>query len=431
MRIAILSSFQDFNAGYSLSSVVSDQITALRRHGHDVVLFVSEQYNHAHDVNLPEGIVVQKMVPFGHLVDYQSLDEITVAGRTLAALTDVFLTETLVDFDVAITHDWIFTGWFLPYAIGVRNASKKLPHVRWAHWIHSVPCPQGRDWWDIKFYGPNHKIIFPNRSDAEYVRERFKAVPNDVRVIPHIRDLRSLAGFCSETCRFIDDVPNVMQADVVMVYPASTDRLAAKRTNVILQIAAAAKRRCLSVCCVICNQWATGRQRQEDLAKYMSMAEAFDLKGGEEFVFTSLWDEKYATGIPHRMVWELLQCANLFVFPTQEESFGLVAPEAALAGNFLVLNQSLPCLAEIFRNEGMYAHFGSHCLGHDPSKDPRWTGMPEMEAWVHYIDEIAGKAFAGMRLDKSVMTKSFVRRLYNWDAVYMQHYQPFLEEEMA
>jgi len=273
--------------------------------------------------------------------------------------TAVLLEKELADFDFAFTHDFIFTGWFMPYGLACQKASPKLPNLRWLHWIHSVPTA-GSDWWNIREYGKHHKIIYPNKTDAIRAAEMYRGTLEDVRVIHHIKDLRTWFDFKQETQDFITDFPAVMQADVVQIYPASTDRLTSKRVHEVMLIFKEIKAKGFSICLVIANQWATGRQRKEDVNRYRQIASRNGLKVDEEVIFTSEWRPEYATGLPKEIVRELFLCSNLFIFPTREESFGLVAPEAALSGVLMVLNKSLQMQFEVNGYQGLYFDFGSY-----------------------------------------------------------------------
>ena len=165
-------------------------------------------------------------------------------------------------------------------------------------------------------------MVFPNRTDAGLVAAQYRGDPEDVVVIPHIKDLRSFWDFNAETCRFIEEHPEIMAADVVQLLPASADRLWHKRVDVVISIFGALKRLGLSVCLVVANQWATGRGRKEELKTYQGLARDEGLEWGEEVVFTSEFGEKYEKGISKTMIRELFLCSNLFVFPTHHESFG-------------------------------------------------------------------------------------------------------------
>jgi len=238
MKIAIMTNFQEFLPGYSLTGIVKDQITMLRRHG-----------------------------PPEH--------------KMTAKATAKVLKEELSRFDMVWTHDWIFTGWNVPYGLGCQLAWPDMPGTAWLHWIHSVPS-HSRDFWQIRAYGPRAKIVFPNRTDALLVAEQFKGEIDDVRPIHHIKDLRTFYDFSADTWRLIDLVPQVMSADVVQVLPASADRLSAKRVKEVITIFGHINRRVNEVCLLIANQWATERQHKEDIAKYYEHAKACGLEPGRD-----------------------------------------------------------------------------------------------------------------------------------------------------
>lgn len=417
-NIAIMTNFMDFHPGYSLTGIVQDQCTMLNKFGHNVHVFVNEQYNPKYDTDEMKKVATfHKLVPFTHLKDYTSEASLSSDHKVYSNNVKKMLIDQFKELDVnhVFTHDWLFTGWNLPYAEGIRKASPQLPDVRWFHWIHSVPSVM-RDWWQIKKYGPAHKIIFPNQTERIRVAEQYRGEIDDVRIIPHIKDLRTWFEFDSETCRFIDDHPGVMQAEFVQVYPASTDRLTAKRVDSVIGIFGQLKQRGHNVCLVIANQWATGRERKEDVEKYYKIAETAGLNRDEEFIFTSEWDEKYATGITRRMLRELQLCSSLFIYPTREESFGLVGPEAALVGVFMCLNKSLTMMYEVFGHEGLYFDFGSHHQNFEP---------PEVQA---YHRDLATIILGRYMQNEAILTKSYCRRTYNYDALYLNVYEPLMSE---
>lgn len=414
-NVAILTNFMDFNPGYSLTGIVNDQAIMLDKYDHTVHLFVNEQYNPKYDIPIP--VTYHKVVPFTHLKDYRKEGELTADHKQYSNNVKMMLVDKFKELgiDYAFSHDWIFTGWNLPYAEGIRKASPELPDIRWFHWIHSVPSIMS-DWWQIKRYGPNHKIIFPNQTERIRVAEQYRGDIDDVRVIPHIKDLRTWYEFDEETCRFIDDFPGVMQADFIQVYPASTDRLSAKRVDAVIGVFGQIKKRGHSVCLVVANQWATGRQRKEDVEKYYKIAKTAGLERDHDFIFTSEWTEEYATGIPRKILRELQLCSNLFIYPTREESFGLVGPEAALAGPLVCLNRSLTMMYEVFGHEGLYFEFGSHHTNFEP---------PEIQA---YYRDLATIILGRISQNESVLTKSYCRKTYNFDALYLNVYEPLMSE---
>jgi len=423
MKVAILTpAFTDLNPGYSLTGIVKDQAHMLRRHGHEVDIFVSEIYN-GEEI---EGL--QKKIPFGRLIDYKTIKDFglihpedfsgedVAVHTTLPERTAVCLSKELQGYDRVFTHDWVFTGWNLPYYMGLKVASKQssLSRVRWLHWVHSVPGHKF-DWWNIEDLGRYHKIVYPNRTDRERCAEAFRGTWEDVRTIPHIKDIRILNRFVPASWEFIDKHPEVLQSNVVQIYPASVDRLEHKRVREVILTMKYIKSLGHSVCLVIANQWATGRQQKQDVEEYKSMA----LNNGltlKEVVFTSDFKPEYEVGIPQDMLVDLFHCSNLFLFPTISETFGLVLPEAILSGGVLpVLNLDLDMMKEISGGRGLFFQFGSY---------NRTITHQNEDA---YYRAIAAIIVERMGEEESLAARTMCRTTYNMDVLYNKVYAPIME----
>ncbi len=425
MKIAILTNFNDFCEGYSLSGIVLDQCIMLKKYGHKVDIFVSEVFN---ETTIPEfiknNVTLHKEITNTDLIDYESIKDISAKHKVVINSVVVTLKKTLSDMDIVFSHDFIFTGWNLPYAMALMKVTRELEHVRFMSWIHSIPSLQ-RDWWNVKMYGRNHKIIYPNNTDRLRVAEQFKGVINDVRYIHHIKDLRTWFDFGENTCGLIDKHPKIMQSDIVQIYPASVDRLKSKGVREVILIFSKLKKMGQSVCLVIANQWATGTQQKQDINEYKKIAQRNGLltetgigtsAKDAEVIFTSDFRQEYEVGIPKRMLRELFQCSNLFIFPTREESFGLVVPEAAHAGVFMVLNKSLDMLVEISGLNGLHCDFGS------------FQRQFKADNEDNYFTAIAAIIVGRLRENETIRLKTFVRQKYNMDYLYLTQYLPIMNE---
>lgn len=413
-KVAILTTFQEFIPGYSLTGIVADQVKMLNRYDHEVHLFVNENFTDKKYAS-PEGAIIEKKIPFAHLVDYKSAQNISAEHQQVIEKTVDVLTEALKDVNVVFTHDFIFTGWNVPYGIALKEVGRRLPNTRWLHWIHSVPSVQS-DWWEIKTWGKMHKIIYPNETERTRVAEQYRGWDDDVRVIPHIKDARTWFDFSEDTCKFIDKYPNVMQADIIQILPASVDRLEAKRVKEVANIFGHLKTSLAnSVCLVVANQWATTKQHKENIENYKAAGQQIGLQPGVDYIFTSDFGKEYEVGISKRMVRELFLLSNLFIFPTREESFGLVVPEAALSGCFLVLNKSLQMQIEISGNRAKYFDFGSHHMNFE---------IPSPGYWL----DLAKIILARMNENESIKMQTFARQRYNMDSLYRKYYAPVMKE---
>lgn len=414
MKFAIFTTFQEFNPGYSLTGIVKDQITMLTREGHEVDLYVSERYN-GEEV---EGARICPVIPFTHLKDYKTKKDLTSEHAEIVDRMKTLLLDEGSHYDMIWTHDLVFTGWNMPYALGIQGAAQhphKLVDVRWLHWIHSVPSPMF-DWWEIRQYGRFHKLVFPNKSDALRVAEQYRGELSDVEVIPHIKDIRSWNDFSQEAWDFIDDHPMALHADYVQVFPASVDRLRAKKVDDVILIFSKLKRRGMKVCLIVANQWATGTQQKQDVDQFLKIARRNGLVPGEEVIFTSTWRQpQYDTGIPKRLLRELMSLSNLFIFPTQEESFGLVVPEVSLSsGALMVLNKSLEMQMEISGWTTLYFDFGSYRRIHNVTNED------------NYFQGVADVIMYRMQRNESLLHRTFCRKAYNMDRLYHEIYQPII-----
>jgi len=207
-----------------------------------------------------------------------------------------------------------------------------------------------------------------------------------------------------------------MTADIVQILPASVDRLESKRVREVCKIVAGLKKQGRSVFLAVANQWATGRQQKQDADKFRIEAVRAGLTDQVEFCFTSDFESPtFDVGIPQHMIRELGLLCNLFIFPTREESFGLVVPEAALAGCFLVLNKSLQMQIEVSGNAGIYFDFGSFHQEHNIVSDK-------------YFDDIGFVIAGRMKENEALMAKTFARQTYNMDALYHKSYFPAMAE---
>jgi len=425
MKIALMTNFSKFQPYYSLTYVVKDTAEMLTRFGHEVHLFVSDKWRDSEDQFAP-GVILEKKVPFGHLKDYEPQSTELTADHTMLRnnTAQMYRKELSDGYDLAITEDFVFQNWNKPYGLAIQDATKDLPNVRWLHRIHSVPTVM-TEWWNIRNYGNRHKLVYPNKTDALRVAEMYKGWLEDVRVIPHIKDLRTWFEFGKDSRDIIDWCPQIMQADIVQIYPCSVDRLHAKRLDQVIGIIAGIKKQMRSVCLVVIPQWCTGDKQRATLEQYKVLATKQGLDIGTDIIFTPDYPgdpKRFAVGVDRRVIRELHLCSNLFIFPTDHETFGLVLPEASLTGcPITVLNRSLSMMPEIAGYNGLFFDFGSYTQKVDRP----------VEMISAFLDDVSKIVLGEYNHNSAIQTKTWMRQKYNMDRIYHHYYAPILAESKS
>lgn len=422
-KVAIVTTFQKFDPWYSLTGIVKDQVRMLKEYGNDVFIIVNERFNGDESEFQDPNVKLLKKLPFAHLKDYQNNDPLTEDHQLVAEKTAQAMSEIIDEYGIetVFTHDIVFTGWNKVYAEGLKKLNGKTPGVVWMHWVHSIPT-RFSDWWIMAEYGPGHSIIYPNKTDIVRVAENYRTNTSNVKIIPHIKDIRIMFDFDDAACELIDTYPALMQADVVQVYPASSDRFDAKRVQEVMRIFGYIKSMGHSVCLLIANQWATTQQHYANLKEFYNLARSYGLEPGKDFIFSSLFarqdgTQPYKVGVPSKILSQLMMLSNLFIFPTREETFGLVLPEVSLAsGALCVLNRSLQMMSEVGGGNTLYFEFGSYTHNHT------------VEDKDEYLRLVALIIMGRMQQNDGILTRTFMRKKYNYDNLYAKYYAPIMAE---
>lgn len=415
MRIAILTNFLKAQPEYALYNVAIAQADALAHHGNDVVLFVREGYVQGQPLPQRFKATIEPIIPQSTLIDYRDENISENHQEYVNKLSGLFAAE-LPKFDAVLTHDFVFTGWNLPYFLALEKTRYETKKQRFLHWIHSVPG-FNRSWWYLRRLGEdNHRLVYPNRTDSLRVANFYNTTRDKVLYIPHIVDLRHLFTFDEAVLDFLDDFPQLMTSSVVQIYPASSDRLQAKGIRELILIFARIKERGYDVFLMIANQHADRPDVQEKIDHYIRLGTRNGLKYREDFVFTSEENGAFRGGVPKSTLMQLNMFANLFIYPTREESFGLVGPEVSLCSGALpILNKSLPVLSEVAGMNGIAADFGSY----------RVEWRPKDEAG--YFNALAGQICSQIYAEEGIKTRLWYKRMLNRDVVYDRYYVPILE----
>lgn len=417
-KIAILTTFWEYNHSFSLTGVVDQQLKALVKYDYQPVLFVLTNFNDEDKV--PKGVEIRK-IP-------QIILEPYGAGNTDKLEEDsdkvkLALEEQMADISVCLAHDIIFINTYLPYNIGVRKAiAGKCSHVKWLHWMHSGPSfatLNGSVWDNLHTLPENSKLVYMNNTDVVRAAEHYHILPKDVRVISNPMDIREIYDFHPLTKELIEE-NDLMKPDYLAVYPLSTTRMddAGKKLRKAIWIMAEIKKRGNSVAFVIPNAHANAQNEKDEIERMYQFAYE---KGMErrELIFTSLHNTpKYELGVPHKVVTDLFLLSNLFIFPSHSENCPLVLLEAMAGKSLLVLNGDFPAFYEFGGENALYFRFGSTVA---PSPE-----FPDGEG--KYYSDIAILVESEMNQNKAVKAQTKIRQRFNIDYVFKHQLEPAIRE---
>lgn len=318
-KVGILTTFTGSDEAYSLVVVVKTQIQMLLDAGYNPVLFAAPSFTGG---GIWERIEIRRVT----LEDF---------GGQIA------------DIDVMLCHDILFLSQHKQWAELVRKLAPEFPKLRWLHWQHS----RG-DHAPIEPM-PNSDFCYPNTGDLAHVAQINSTDAAHVHYIPHPLDFGYL-GWPELAIRIAEDY-NFPFADVSMIYPTRLDRQ--KQVEKATRVFAGLKRAGKSVCLLVADAYATGDRFKDYKADCIKLAQEQGLTD-KEFAFLGEVYPECMFATPRTVVKALFEMSNLFMQVSTSETSSLVAMEAALAGNLLVLNADFKPIHHLY-DKALLLPFGS------------------------------------------------------------------------
>ena len=163
-----------------------------------------------------------------------------------------------------------------------------------------------------------------------------------------------------------------------------------------------------------------------DKVKYREELKQLAIDSGlasNEVIFTSEFDEKLKLECPRQMVKDLMCISNVFILPSKSETFSLVAQEAAITGNFLILNFDFPPIRSIYGDKPLYKKFSSNIDINTGLKGDTNTNYKNEEDYFH---EIAGCICSRLEHDSLMALRTKTRKDQNLKAVFRKYFEPLL-----
>ncbi len=323
MRVGILTCFGGSDNAYSLVNVVATQLKMLLAAGYRPVLFVKPGFT-GEGIWADPRIEVRRVTP-----------------------DELLFSTTMIDLDVVLCHDVVFLGQNVAYGAAVRKlAAERDSNVAWLHWQHSrgdLPVePCANSWY-----------CYPNRGDLGHVAQLNQAPLERVLYVPHPLDFDYL-GWPELATRIAEDFEYPF-VDVAGLLPTRLDRQ--KQVEKAVRLFAGLKHAGRSVCFLVADAYATGERFIEYRRDISALARELGLSS-REVVFLSEWYSDCNLRTPRQVIKALMEMGNLFVQPSNAETSSLVAMEAALAGNLLVINADFPPIAHLYA-KALALPFGS------------------------------------------------------------------------
>lgn len=407
--IGIFTTFWNFDSGYSLTSVVKDQLTMFVKYGFKTVLFVLPSFTD--DDKVPVGVEIRKVIPQLIIEPYKG-DLYPEHWKEDARKVQDSCEAYMQDIDYLFCHDIHFIDTYLPYNIGLRDAMPKLK-CKAFFWTHSAPSTRiiFKDNPHASRYNlPPGKLIYLNHDKVIPLAEMYGGWAKDVRVVHNSRDPRTCWNLDPFVNKLID-VYNLLEADIISVYPLSTTRMmgVGKRLESAILLHAELKKLGYKTRLIVANAHGNAQKEQRTIASTKVWANEKGLDGGD-LIFTSQEDEKYLLGVPHNIVADLFRISNIFIFPTTSENSSLVLAEAMLAGNLLVLNKKVGTLLEHAGEKAIYVDF-----------DQRENN----EAYYSDLAKIVASEFEN---DRALQAKRRVFQKQNYDYVFKKEIINLLNE---
>jgi hypothetical protein len=422
LKVGILSTFSNFDPAFSLCSVTQQLLIALVKYGYEPALFVLDCFTD--DEKVPKGVEIRKVIPKLVLEPYtknQLKDLDSDSNKAQKAME-----ENMKDIDVCLTQDIIFINSYLPYNVAMRKGIEGgLSHIKWLHWIHSAPSLRprmdGTPYDNLYNLPPHSRLIYLNYTDVVRAAEMFGIFPKDVRTIFNMMDIRELYNFDPITRELIEQ-HDLMSADYIDVYPLSTTRMndAGKQLSKVIWVMSYLKKMGNSIRLIVPNAHANAQEQKEEIEQMYRFATDCGMER-RELIFTSLHDvPKYEQGVPRKVVTDLFQLSNLFIFPSVSEASPLILKEAMAAKCLLVLNYSFPAMRDFAGENALYFRFGS--LVDNPEYP---LGLDK------YLEDVAKLIVSEMEQNKALKANTKLRKEFNVDYIAKHMLIPTIEEAYA
>jgi glycosyltransferase involved in cell wall biosynthesis len=436
-KVALFCVLDNLSTSYSLTEVLLDQAKMLARSGHRVDIWLEQQWTLGSDPVAQELtghplIRCVNCIPRVRLYDYrlgEDVEEAAEPGDPIPCFDRKVMTlvsglsSPALGVDLIITHDLLFQSWYLAHGWACHDLARLRPHLKWLHWQHSASAPPpdplpGRPhvirWQPME----NSRFVFVNDHPQERaITAAARGIPErQLAYVPNTRDPLEYLTTDPDTRVLVREY-GLLEAELLVVVPARLCE--GKQPDRVLRVLAAFRRAGVDARAVWCAAYPPG---DELVAGLRRLAGELHLPE-EAFVITSEVNAAWRVVTPRSVVRDLQLLADLLVLPSLSEAHSLVAMEAALCRQILVLNDDFPAMAGWFPTGSVYSwHFSSNRMTtqyHGPAEDER-------ERELAYYTQKATALLYDLQFNPAWRAFSFVKRKRNLDAVRREYLDPLI-----
>lgn len=441
-KVVIFTSFSDIQKAYSLNIIVQYQIKMLLLNGYEPTVIVAQTFE-------PEGIYAHPGVKIETIPNVACHNEVKrdeTFDQDVAEI-EQRLEEILKDKDIVITHDIIYQNACLKHNFAARRVARKLPNIKWLHWIHSATSPlllnMLRPIFSDEYLKlvqtpfPNAKYIYPNSYAVPAVAKNFGVSEEDVAVVSHPTDICGYFQIPQDVEAVIYG-KDILDADVICTYPIRLDR--GKQVEYVIKTIAMLKDFGLTVRCIIIDFHSTGGDKVTYRDNLKQIAIDYGLNDNE-LIFLSEQNDNWTSEVPQTVVANFQMLSNVFIMPSVSETYSLVAQEAALCKQVVVLNQDFPPFRSIYGENAIYRKYSSRfdifadlpeAAQGESHTDTKYgsADLPEearKAAEKQYHRTTAGMIVARLKHPEMALS-TFLRKNRNLNTVFKKEMEPLFYE---
>jgi glycosyltransferase involved in cell wall biosynthesis len=264
-------------------------------------------------------------------------------------------------------------------------------------------------------------VVYPNSGDIPRVARNFKYEEDEVKRVHHATDIPDYLRF-NQYSKDIYRSIKCEEADIIACYPIRLDR--GKQVEKLIKTLGAIKRFGRSARGVIIDFHSTAGDKVTYRKELNDEIVKQGLKG--EVIFTSEFDKALEYSCPREMVRDFMMVSNLFMLPSTSETYSLIAQEAMICKNLVILNRDFPPIRSVYGDTPLYKQFSSAINALDGMDGSTTTKYDNEENW---FNDLAKAVCYYIENNPVFVLNTLVRKERNSNYIFKKELEPLLYHE--